>query len=309
MQAQQQVLADRPATNNNLLTALLESVDDEPLVIEPLKRSLNEVFTRYRAMAIAIEHLAKKQQEFELEYLGRQITDTPSLQGIRRIADAALSALFGRAETQFAPAGTQLSINQTEALERNGQENWRMDYERQWDKFRSATRNSATGDEAPMILDLDRLWEDLEQTLGGDAGITAGYKQQAKKIVVFFNLERDNNVNKTKNYFVLTARIWSEKKDYGSNKGMFEPHHSCGQRVREIMQALGCFAKASELNNLAMSLEVRHEIAGYGFAFNPREKVVFPGMEIALFKDKWEFRFSHTIAEKLMMFLGEYASQ
>lgn len=82
MKARQQLLADHPATNNNLLTALLESAEDEPVIATPSKRSLNEVFARYRTMASSIEHLVQKQQEFEQEYLGHQITDTPSLQGI-----------------------------------------------------------------------------------------------------------------------------------------------------------------------------------------------------------------------------------
>jgi hypothetical protein len=142
MQLQQLSLLYHSAINANLVASLLESpTTPEPLTLQA-KPSLNELFTRYQAMALSIEDLARQQQQFEEEYFGRQITDTPSMQGIRRIADKALDSLISLAESKFAPAGTQLEICSNQSLARTGQDKWKELYERHWDKFRLAKRNA-----------------------------------------------------------------------------------------------------------------------------------------------------------------------
>ncbi|SPS02259.1 hypothetical protein [Cupriavidus taiwanensis] len=40
--------------------------------------------------------------------------------------------------------------------------------------------------------------------------------------------------------------------------------------------------------------------------YTSREKMSMPDLDIMLYNDKWEFKFSHELAEPLMLFVGEY---
>jgi hypothetical protein len=266
----------------------------------PPKTSLNDVFASYLRMEARLGRVYSEQRHFEERLFGVSLTEEKSTEAITHIANRAIKALVRKAEREFAPEGGTLKIDEYEALKATNQYDWEERYRRStWRKK----------DDVPKLeLDLDAVWLHLENTYGGDAGVTAGLRQQAANLLSVFHFDQAETIRRTASSVNVDLRIWAEKKDYGQNKGMLEPSYHSGDTRLKAFSSLRCFAKWAELFDLANRLNPEfHDMANYGFCYSSREKRSFPGLEIVMYKERWEWRFSHEVAEKLMLFLGEYA--
>lgn len=265
----------------------------------PKAPCLNDVFERYTETVANINALIDEQHAFENQFFGNSLIARPSEQGVYSIAESAIKALICRAERQFAPSGGTLDINQGQALKATGQQNWNEYWHR-----------SRHREEPKIPVDLDKLWAYLEKTYGGDGGKNEGYRQLAAKIINFFNLERNAHVSRTNSGVTLSRMIYSEKKTFGSNSGQFEVSYSYSSDIRELFSNLSCFAEYAGLDAFAIAIHPsRHTLGDYGRGFTTREKESFPGLDVIQYKEKWDFRFSHDVAEKLMVFLGEFGAK
>ncbi len=269
---------------------------------EPVKRSLNDLFTSYLAFEANLDAMVRAQVNLEHQLFGegwRSTIDAPSTQGIQRIAAAAVERLIALAEHRFAPASSTLSIDRYEVLKATGQSDWDREFHRRhWEKK----------EVVKVPIDLDLLWKYLEKTYGGDAGANASYRQQAKIIIDCFQLQKDDSIKRTASSVSLSMRVYSQKKDYGHNIGKYEVGSYSNDLCKRFM-ALSCIFEWCGLDALALALRVTHHpMAGYSFGFAAREKHSFPGLDIVTLKDKWEFKWSHASAEALQRFLGEFGS-
>lgn len=296
------LLPDVPDDASNAGTQpVAEAKQPEPVVVEPPRPKLNDIFTRFTQATSDIDRIASVQQEFERSLLGSSLTDTPRQQDLRDIAQKAVNSLVCRAERQFAPSGGTLSISRSEVLEATGQDDWDEDYRR---------HRYIEKKDVKVPVDLDKIWAYLEKKYGGDGGKIAGFRQMAEIVIDAFRLRDKDAVNRTSSAVVISRRVWGEKKEYGPNRGLYELHYNYRDSMNTLFRALMCFAEEAELDALAIALQPsRHQITGYDFAYAPRNKVTFPGLDIVMFKEKWEFRFSHDVAEKLLVFIGEYGSE
>lgn len=279
----------------------VEDVAD--ITAEPVKRSLNDLYTNYLAFEANLDAMVRAQVKLEHELFGegwRSTIDAPSTQGIQRIAAAAVERLITLAEHRFAPASSTLSIDRYEVLKATGQSEWDRDFHRRhWEKKEVVT----------VPVDLDVLWKYLEKTYGGDAGANASYRQQAKIIIDCFQLGKDDSIKRTASSVSLSMRVYSQKKDYGQNNGKYEVGSYSNDLCKRFM-ALSCIFEWCGLDELALALRVTHHpMAGYSFGFAAREKHSFPGLDVVTFKDKWEFKVRHDVAEALQRFLGEFGSE
>lgn len=297
-----------PSNKKQQITDLAELIEREEATAhvvagvvtteEKAEPRLNDVFSHFLQYESRIKALAAEQAAFETKMLGRSFTDVPRTEDLRELARRSLSALVYRAEQAFAPSGGKLTIDPYEATKQTGQYDWEETFCRTW-------RN---GDhQSTQPLDLDAVWKYLEETYGGDAGIKAGYRQQAQLLIKELNLESKDGMKRTASAVIAVRRLYSEKATYGVNKGMFEVHYGSRECLNNLFRAIACFAEWAELDALAVAAHpCRHEIGNYQFAFESRDKHLFPGLEVVFFKERMEFRFSHEVAEKLKLFLGSF---
>lgn len=277
-----------------------ETASAEPAA--PAKKSYNAIFDRYLQCQSEISAVIQRQKYFEQGLFGDHFTDDVGMKSITDIGKKAIRALIRKAQSQFAPPGGTLEINEYDVLEATGQSGWERDYQdRRW-------RDRTGDEEVKLKLDLDKLWLHLESTYGGDSGKVLGLKQQAQVIVSELGLKHRPEMKRTSSYVACFRRTYSEKQDYGSHKGMYHAGFHSRETIAALCRGLQCFAEWAELDGLSISLSSARNLLGdYNHYYNLRDKVSFPGLEIVFFKDKWEWRFSHDVAEKLMLFLGEFA--
>lgn len=309
-----EVIAPPPkAKKRPRLVLAATNIEAEPCTsveveLEPVKPpSLNDIFSGYFALSEAVHAAYRKQRELESVLFGQTLTDNKEPESITKMASAALARLFQKAEATFAPEGGTLKIDREVMLEQLGYGDWRKEYEDQDWRFRHRNKGDYS---APVLkLDLDAIWKHLEQTYGGDAGIRAGYQQQAANLIKEFGIKSDEPIRRTASSVVLPLRIWSEKQDYGQYRGMQQASYNNGDRRVAVFRGLHCFARWAELDDLASKIRPEaHQLADYSCYFKSRDKVTFPGLEIVLFINNWDFKFSHHVAELLMQFLGEFGN-
>ena len=297
-----------PSNKKQQITDLAELIEREEAtgqvvaaVAPPEKKTepqLNDVFSHFLQYKSRIEALAAEQGSFENELFGRSFTDAPKTEDLRELARRSFAALVYRAENEFAPSGGKLKIDSYEVTEQTNQSDWEEKFNRSW----------RDGDHrCTQPLDLDAVWKYLEETYGGDAGIKAGYTQQASFLIKELNLGSKDGMKRTSSAVVAVRRLYSEKQTYGSNKGKFEVHYGSRESLNNLFCAIACFAEWAELDALAIAAHpCRHTIGDYHFAFESRDKHHFPGLDVVFFKEQIEFRFSHEVAEKLKLFLGTF---
>jgi hypothetical protein len=242
---------------------------------EPAPKSLNDIFSAYLRFEDDLGALCAAQGSIQKLLFGADwspIVDSPSTMGIYRLAESAITNMVRLAQNRFAPPGIALEINQHDALKAVGMDRWREEYDR-------INRRSDSTVIPPV--DLDKLWAHLEATYGGDAGIELSHRQNGQTII----------------------RV----KEYGSNSGRYEPHYSYRECLLKLFKALASAFEWAEMDQLSIELApARHQICDYDFSYKPRERVTFTGLEVVFFKEKFEFKFSHQAAEKLMLYLGTY---
>jgi hypothetical protein len=287
----------QPARDNQQLTN--EHASSLAPKEESVPTDLNSIFAGYRALEGEIKCLVARQRQFEQSLFGESFTSEVELEAIEALAKSAIERLVARAERTFAPVGGQLSISRNEVMEALGLDDWA--YSRR--SARSWREDNEK--EVEEVVDLVKLQTYLEATYGGDAGVRRGLSQAAAIIIREFNLKREEAVVRTKTGVVLSTRVYSTKKDYGSNKGMYEPYHSGRDRV-SLFLALETFFQHAGLHQLYHYGWTGSDLVQYGFCFSPRDKRIAPGLEISFFKEEWKFKFGPAEAEKLMLFLGEF---
>lgn len=199
----------------------------------------------------------------------------------RRLAAAAVR----RARQEFAPPSGRLDIDDSNEFEIAG-----LDVEA-----------ALQADEIP---DVDKLWESLSTRYGGNAGAEAAYKQAAERIIRNFGLDRQKEVKRTSSGVSLRTGIVSQAA-FGSSGRRRIGYHSC-RYAADSLDGLATFVAQAGAQRAAEGLR---SINVHDFEYEYREKLVYPELEIVFFKEAWEFKFSHALAEKLMIFVGQYGAE
>lgn len=295
------IIAADTGASRSTFDDILQIPDYDIQVAASQKPSYNAVFTRYKQFVTDLGATVGRQQALERSLFGSSLTKDVDTVCVGDIGRLAVEHLVRRARREFAPTGTTLEIKTFDVLEATGQADWE-------EKFRDRRWRKENPDAMPE-LDLDRIWHYLENTYGGENGRKAGLRQQAKLIVKEFNLGEDAELKRTSSHVSCFLRVWSETCDYGEGKGRYRASYQSGQRLSDLFRALACFAEYAELDALSIQLAPsRHQIGDHYTYYDLRQKHTFPGLEIVFFKSKWEYKFSHDVAEKLMLFLGEFAA-
>ncbi|MDO3615399.1 hypothetical protein Q3O97_06035 [Ralstonia pseudosolanacearum] len=199
----------------------------------------------------------------------------------RRLAGAAVR----RARHEFAPTSGRLDIDDTS-------------------EYEIAGLNIDAALRAGEIPDVDKLWESLSTRYGGNAGVEAGYKQAAERIIRNFGLDRQKDVKRTSSGVTLRKSVYSEA-SYSSAGRRRIGYHSCSHTA-DCLDGMVTFAAQAGAQRAAEGMQ---SINVHNFEYEYREKLVYPELEIVFFKEAWEFKFSHPLAEKLMIFVGQYGAE
>lgn len=267
----------------------------ETLPEPELPAERNTLFSVYRKLQHDLVTLYNEARRVERHLFGNHwesVIKTPETKEPHDIAYLAMEQLFVQAEARYAPVGGTLKIDRTEVWRALGMEE------------RNHWRNVDRDAEIPH--DLDKLYAHLEATYGGEAGETAAYKQHAAELISFFDFEKADKMVVTPKYVESTVRVYSNHKDYAP-KGTLEVGYHSQDHIRKPFKALACAMAWAEEFGLQSAL--RHSpVTGYGFTFTSRHCESYPGLDIVMYKEKWVFRFSHTTAEKLRLFLGQYGA-
>lgn len=270
-------------------------------VAEPQPKSRNDIFTAYLKFERDLAQLSAEQGHLQKSVFGEDwptIVDCPSTQGIYRVAEQAISNLIRIAQQRFAPAGVTLDISKHEALEAVGMGRWSEEYHQQ---------NRRSEGECVPPVDLDKLWSYLEGTYGGDAGIERAHRQNAAFLIKEFKLDNEAEMKRTASHVSCFRRIYVRKVDYGPNIGRYDWGHSSRDWLLQLFKGLACAFEWAEMDQLSIELApARHGICNYDFAFKPRDRHSFTGLDLVFFKEQMEFKWSHPAAEKLMLYLGTY---
>ncbi|WP_427308586.1 hypothetical protein [Cupriavidus sp. H39] len=202
---------------------------------------------------------------------------------LERFCSSLAGNVINRARREFAPAGTRLDID--DATERQ-----------------QAGLDIGEALNAGRVPDIDGLWASLRARYGGDGGKELAYQQAAQRVIKGFWLNRKKEVKRTASAVVLRLRATSEG-CYGRSARKLG-YYSC-QHAADCLQGLIAFAAKAGHAALA-SGPGRMNV--HTLEYNYREKRSYPGLDIVFFKDAWEFKFSHQIAEELMLFIREYGA-
>jgi hypothetical protein len=150
--------------------------------------------------------------------------------------------------------------------------------------------------------DFDAFWAHLERSFSGDAGKRIGLTQSAKLIVDGFSIRPNSEIKRTASAIILEARIYSEH-SYRSSKRKASYHSQ--STVAGLMRGLGAFARQAQFD--VLSSELTHgRLVDY--EFDTREKVSLHGLDIVMFNEKWQFKFSHQVGEALSLFVSEFGA-
>jgi hypothetical protein len=297
-----------PATPKTVVLRTAPVVEPEPEPEpDPQPKSRNDIFTAYLQFERDLRKLSADQGHLQKLVFGEDwptIVDHPSTQGVYRVAQQAITNLIQIARQRFAPAGVVLDISQHEVLEAVGMSRWSEDYHRD---LRPSRRGDKSEGEPASPVDLDKIWNHLESTYGGNAGIETAHRQNAQFIIKELRLDGESEMKRTASSVSCFRRIYASKKDYGSDKGRYDFGHSSRDWLVQLFKGLACAFEWTEMDQLSIELApARHGICNYDFTFKPRDRHSFNGLDIVFFKEQMEFKFSHAAAEKLMLYLGTY---
>lgn len=267
-----------------------------PVVEVPATR--NGLFTIYSELKAKVSALCAEARTVERQLFGddwSSVIETPKGKDLGDIAHAAIDKMIQLAERRYAPHGSKLEINRHDALKAIGFDQWAHAYSRRPDSDQS------------MPVDLEKLHAYLEATYGGEAGVTATFKQQAKVLIDFFGFDKPDSMAATSRYVGCTVRMWATKRDYGVNKGLYELDYRRRESLQNAFNALACVFAWAEQYDLSMDLR-RQQLSGYDFYFKSRHRETFRGLACILYSEKWEFQFGLEAAAALKLFLGQYGS-
>jgi hypothetical protein len=158
--------------------------------------------------------------------------------------------------------------------------------------------------EAGNLPDLDGFWQHLEKTYGGDAGREVAFTQAAKAIINGFWLKPDSEIKRTSSAVVLEKRVSSEVSFRSSGKRRI--HYGSTQHLAVTLDGLATFAFKHEFGALGQHLK-RCNVND--LEFETRQKMSFNGLDVVMFNDKWQFKFSHQVGDALSLFISEYGAE
>lgn len=200
------------------------------------------------------------------------------------------SRLVGRmameAARKFAPGSGRLDIDKGEELQRFG-----LDVNKVL--------------EAGNLPDLDGFWLHLEKSYGGDAGREVAFSQAAKAIINGFWLKPNTEIKRTSSAVVLEKRVPSEV-SFRSSGGRRRIHYGSTQSVALTLDGLSTFASKYQFATLGQQLK---HCNVNDLEFETREKMSFNGLDVVMFNDKWQFKFSHQVGDALSLFISEYGAE
>ena len=156
--------------------------------------------------------------------------------------------------------------------------------------------------EAGKCPDFDAFWSHLERTFSGDAGKRIGLIQAAKLIIDGFGIRPNSEIKRTSSAIVLEARIWSEP--CHRSRLRKATYHS-QSTAAGLTRGLAAFAAHTGFDALASVLKHGRLV---DYEFETREKVSFQGLDVAMFNEKWQFKFSHQVGDALSLFISEFGA-
>lgn len=268
--------------------------------------SRNDIFKRYSAYEAAIDAASAAQSGAERDVLGFTLTTRPRTEGIEAIAKQAIDMMIHDARKQFSNQYTTLSIRTSDVLAATGQEDWQQAFQQASRPRRGTAAASPALPVAAVPVDLDKIWEYLEGTYGGEAGQIALYKQLAPMLISRLHLN-DKDMRRTASAVIAYQNVRTSPASFGSKTGPYTLYER--RDVNEVFDALSHVFEWSGLDALSLALKpVRHQIGEHGFRFDSRDKFSFPGLDIVAFRDSWDWKFGHEPATKLQLFLGTFGT-
>lgn len=259
-------------------------------VVSPPKRTINSLFKLHEQLESEVTAKIEKMKEIERELVGTTLTEDPDFKSAYAYEHAAFEALLNTAQRTFAPPNINLGIKRDDVLEETGQTAWdSRDYYRKG-------KNE-------LNIDLDKVWTYLVNRYSGDNGKKIVLQKVANRIIYLFNLRNSTNITRTASHVACELRVFGEKKSCGQ----YEAGYHYQKSTIEIFNALQAFTEHAELDELSISLSpVRNEMAQHSYRYDLRHKTSFKGLDVVTQKEVWIFRFSHEVAAKLMLFIGEF---
>ncbi|GAB7544176.1 hypothetical protein [Cupriavidus sp. 8B] len=211
------------------------------------------------------------------------IIDT--LKELRKFCYNLAGLVVNRARREFSPQGARLELSDEEEREHAG-------------------IDIADAIDRGAVPDLDTLWASLSSRYGAGGGLELAYRQAAQCLIRSFGLSRRQEVQRTASAVILRKSVHSEGV-YGRT-GVRKIGFSGGRQTAvHCLAALETFAAKAGAADLAMRLD-RFDLSGLEFTYRQKER--FPGMDLVFYKDYWEFKLSHDLADQLMLFIGEYGA-
>jgi len=151
--------------------------------------------------------------------------------------------------------------------------------------------------------DLDAFWSHLKRKFSGDAGAEIAYKQAAKGIIDGLWLKPGTELKRTSSGIVIDVPTGSEASF--SSAGWRRVSYYAQTRASALISGLSTFATRAGYASLAAELQRSRIVSD---EYRSRDKLPFSGLEIVLFNDKWQFKFSHAVGDSLSLFVSEFGA-
>lgn len=271
-------------------------------VVEGIQRSkppLNCLLTQYRMTVDRVNALFAIQRQLEKDLLGRAITNELTTVCISEFSSDVLKQIVKMANRKFGLYGRSLAIDLDDALEQTHQCDWHSAFQ--------ARRYEHDHGDPPVELDLDRLWNHLDLTYSGKRGELKQHRDNAATIVDQLQMEDESLIKRSARGISFFANVESRQAGTGRNTGLSYPLNPTFG-ITQLLEALVNFANWAAVTDIATGLDpVKQMVLEGDHYYALRAQHNLPGLDITFFKSKWEFRFSHEVAEKLNLFLGEFA--
>lgn len=206
----------------------------------------------------------------------------------KKLAVGLRQRLVRHAEEIFAPAGRKLSIDEDELTDK-------FDFDK----------------DDPAAFSLTAIWDYLEQTYGGQAGVDRAWQQAAAELISALHLKHHNEVVRKAGRVIITLSVYLDSIDKKSGKNNLS-YGSCESVVKAALTLRG-FANWCQNSALATHLGELAEHFSYmrNRGFESRKQLVCGDDQeliVVPYQNKFEFRLSEACATQLQLFLGTYGN-
>lgn len=204
---------------------------------------------------------------------------------VEKTASRIFSRMISYAEEKFAPSGGNLSIDGGEVKMALGLD-----------------------DDPVENLDIEALWNHLEQNYGGTRGEEIAYSQAAAKLVREFSLSQKNNVETKAGKIILNLGVYLDGLDRKWN-GASNLSYNSQEGVCKTLLALASFASWAGLGELEGALNGQASSWWRNKRIDSRRRYVISGdMALVTYHNRFEFQFTPTLAEQFQIFIGTFAA-